>query len=75
MPSIPPSFSFSHDNSMDRAVDFVRRSLYCCEMAFIEAFKPAQADAKMDLVLAENRPFLSALLRHMQMSNMLGACE
>ena len=75
IPSYPPSYPhppLSSGNSMDRAVDFVRRSLYCCEMAFIEAFKPAQADAKMDLFLPENRPFLSSLLRHMQMSNMLG---
>jgi hypothetical protein len=31
---------FARTGHMDRAVDFVRRALFCYEISFIEQFKP-----------------------------------
>jgi hypothetical protein len=63
---------FARTGHMDRAVDFVRRALYCYEISFIEQFKPASGCCRIDPNLPQNTPFFATLFRHMQMSCMLG---
>ena len=63
---------FARTGAMDRAVDFVRRALYCLETAFCEGFTPTSSEVKLDPMQPVNAPLYGALFRHMQMSAMLG---
>lgn len=72
---------FAAHGQMDRAHDFIRRCLFVYEAAYIESFRScfvgeslsAKAMAahpiscRMDFRRPENRPFFSALFRHIQM--------
>lgn len=51
---------------MDRASEFVARSLYVFESAFMEAFRPVEGACRMDSQLDVNKAYLAAMFRHMQ---------
>lgn len=59
---------------MDRASEFVGRSLYVFESAFVESFRPAEGTCRMDANLDVNKPYLAALFRHMQVSRDNASC-
>ncbi|CAN0043746.1 unnamed protein product, partial [Discosporangium mesarthrocarpum] len=57
---------------MERASEFVGRSLYAMESAFAENFRPAEGTCRLVASCPQNKPYFAALFRHMQMSGMLG---
>lgn len=56
---------------MDRASEFVGRSLYVLESAFIEAFKPLDGACRLDAAVKVNKVYLAAMFRHMQVGSAL----
>lgn len=51
---------------MDRASEFVGRSLYVLESSSMEAFRPLEGACRLDATLEVNKTYLAALFRHMQ---------
>ncbi|CAM9122097.1 unnamed protein product [Choristocarpus tenellus] len=63
---------FAHTGQMDRASEFVGRSLFALESAFAEHFRPNEGACRLDASIPANKPYLAALFRHMQMAGMVG---
>ncbi|CAN0552253.1 unnamed protein product, partial [Ectocarpus sp. 8 AP-2014] len=51
---------------MDRASEFVGRSLYVLESATMEAFRPMDGACRLDATLEVNKTYFAAMFRHMQ---------
>lgn len=51
---------------MDRASEFVGRSLYVLESACMEAFRPVDGACRLDASADVNKAYLAAMFRHMQ---------
>lgn len=51
---------------MDRASEFVGRSLYVLETAFSETFRPVEGASRVDASEEVNKTYLAAMFRHMQ---------
>lgn len=56
---------FAKLGRLDRAMDLIRRSLYCHECVFLESFKPFNGKCRLDASIEENQPFLAGLYRYM----------
>lgn len=54
---------------MDRASEFVGRSLYVLESATMEAFRPVDGACRLDATLEINKIYFAALFRHMQVGH------
>lgn len=61
LPTRPPQ--------MDRASEFVGRSLYVLESAAMEAFRPVDGACRLDATLEVNKTYFAAMFRHMQVRN------
>ncbi|CAM9226574.1 unnamed protein product [Pylaiella littoralis] len=66
---------FAHTGQMDRASEFVGRSLYVLESAATEAFRPVDGACRLDVTLEINKTYFAAMFRHMQMSGMVGGAR
>lgn len=53
-------------SQMDRASEFVGRSLYVLESSSMEAFRPLEGACRLDATLEVNKTYLAAMFRHMQ---------
>lgn len=51
---------------MDRASEFVGRSLYVLESAAIESFRPVDGACRLDATVEVNKTYFAAMFRHMQ---------
>lgn len=51
---------------MDRASEFVGRSLYVLESAAMESFRPVDGACRLDATLEVNKTYFAAMFRHMQ---------
>lgn len=54
---------------MDRASEFVGRSLYVLESAAMEPFRPVDGACRLDATLEVNKTYFAAMFRHMQVRN------
>lgn len=51
---------------MDRASEFVGRSLYVLESAAMESFRPVDGACRLDATVEVNKTYFAAMFRHMQ---------
>ncbi|CAM9671848.1 unnamed protein product [Ectocarpus sp. 6 AP-2014] len=68
-------FAHTGQASMDRASEFVGRSLYVLESATMEAFRPVDGACRLDATLEVNKTYFAAMFRHMQMAGMVGGAR
>eukprot|EP00903_Cladosiphon_okamuranus_P006771 g6603.t1 len=66
---------FAHTGQMDRASEFVGRSLYVLESATTESFRPVDGACRLDATVDVNKTYFAAMFRHMQMSGMVGGAR
>ena len=58
---------------MDRAWEYVRRCLFVLEAGYCDSFRPQEGGrCRLDARRPENRAYLTALFRHMQMAGARG---
>ncbi|CAN0024818.1 unnamed protein product, partial [Ectocarpus fasciculatus] len=68
-------FAHTGQARMDRASEFVGRSLYVLESAAMEAFRPVDGACRLDATLEVNKTYFAAMFRHMQMAGMVGGAR